>query len=75
MTNHRYQNASEDLREGLRLISEQRESEDASRMEALRHAVNVGVADFADGRFSSFESSAALGAHLDALAAKAMADA
>ena len=34
----RYQNASEVLREGLRLI-EQRETEDVSRMEALRSAV------------------------------------
>jgi antitoxin ParD1/3/4 len=41
----RYQNASEVLREGLRLI-EQREAEDASRLVALRSAVKVGIADF-----------------------------
>lgn len=38
----RYQSANEVLREGLRLI-EQREAEDASRLDALRNAVQVGV--------------------------------
>ncbi len=56
----RYQNASEVLREGLRLIG-QREAEDASRLEALRSAVLVGIADFDAGRFSAFESSEAIG--------------
>lgn len=37
----RYQNASEVLREGLRLV-EQREAEDAYRLEALRAAVTLG---------------------------------
>lgn len=47
----RYQNASEVLREGLRLV-EQRESEDVLRLEALRSAVNAGIADIrqADSR-------------------------
>ena len=48
----RYQNASEVLREGLLLV-EQREAEDASRLEALRSAVSVGVADFEQGRYES----------------------
>ena len=39
----RYQNASEVLRDGLRLI-ELCEAEDTSRLEALRGAVSVGVA-------------------------------
>lgn len=68
----RYQNASEVLREGLRLV-EQREAENASRLEALRSAVRVGVADFEQGRFSTFDSSTALGAHLDAVATKTIA--
>lgn len=68
----RYQNASEVLRDGLRLI-EQREAEDASRLEALRSAVSVGVADFDHGRFTTFESSQALRAHLASVASKAIA--
>ena len=53
----RYQNASEDLREGLCMV-EQREAEGASRFEALRSAVKVGIADFEQGRYNSFESGA-----------------
>lgn len=67
----RYQNASEVLREGLRLI-ERREAEDAVRLEALRNAVQVGVSDFEAGRFTSFDSSAALGAHMKSIATKAI---
>ncbi|OYW17718.1 MAG: CopG family transcriptional regulator, partial [Burkholderiales bacterium 12-64-5] len=40
----RYQNASEVLREGLRLI-EGREAEDGARLVALRDAARVGAAD------------------------------
>lgn len=69
----RYQNASEVLREGLRLI-EQREAEDTSRLDALRHAVSVGAADFDQGRFTAFESAAALDAHLASVAAIAIAE-
>ena len=39
----RYQNASEVLREGLRLI-EQREQEDAAKLRALQEAVAIGLA-------------------------------
>jgi len=46
----RYQNASEVLREGLRLV-EQRENEDALKLDALRKAAQVGLADLASGRF------------------------
>ena len=46
----RYQNASEVLREGLRLV-EQREREDMLKVEALRHAAQAGLADIAAGRF------------------------
>lgn len=68
----RYQNASEVLREGLRLI-EQREAEDAARLEGLRSAVRVGIADFDQGRFTTFEESEALEAHLASVATKAIA--
>ena len=63
----RYQNASEVLREGLRLI-ENRDVEEKIRREALRQAARVGIADFEAGRFRTFESSTALGHHLAALA-------
>ena len=44
-----YQNASEVLRDGLRLV-ERREAEDAARLEALRVAVRVGFDDLEAGR-------------------------
>lgn len=68
----RYQNASEVLREGLRLI-ESREAEDRARLHALREAARVGQADIDAGRFSSFESPAALGRHLRGIADNAIA--
>ncbi len=67
----RYQNASEVLREGLRLI-EDREAQDRARLRALREAARVGVADIDAGRFRSFESPAALSRHLTAIADKAI---
>ena len=67
----RYQNASEVLREGLRLI-EDREAQDKARLHALREAARVGMADIDAGRFRSFESPAALSRHLTAIAAKAI---
>ena len=68
----RYQNASEVLREGLRLI-EQRETEDVSRMEALRSAVSVGIADIEAGRFKTFDTAESLRSHLKSITAKAIA--
>ena len=62
----RYQNASEVLREGLRLIVS-RQSEDAARPEALRSAVQAGIHVVSAGRFRDFESAEALAHHLGAL--------
>jgi antitoxin ParD1/3/4 len=45
----RYQNASEVVREGLRLV-EQRAAEDSARLDALRKAADIGWADIAAGR-------------------------
>jgi antitoxin ParD1/3/4 len=67
----RYQNASEVLREGLRLI-ESREAEDKARLKALREAARVGVEDFEAGRFRRFQSSKALARHLNSMAEKAI---
>ncbi len=65
----RYQNASEVLREGLRLI-ETREAEDKSRLKALREAARMGMADIDAGRFRTFESPQALGRHLASVAGR-----
>lgn len=67
----RYQNASEVLREGLRLI-EDREAQDSARLHALREAARVGIADIDAGRFRSFGSPAALSRHLTAIVDKAI---
>jgi antitoxin ParD1/3/4 len=69
----RYQNASEVLRDGLRLI-EQRDAEDTARLEALRGAVKAGIADFDQARFTTFDASEALEAHLAAVANKTIAN-
>jgi len=70
VTSGRYQNASEVLREGLRLV-EQREAEDACRLEGLRAAVNIGAADIAAGRFKRFETKVSLRDHLKSVVSKA----
>ncbi|MES2443710.1 MAG: type II toxin-antitoxin system ParD family antitoxin [Pseudomonadota bacterium] len=49
----RYQNASEVLREGLRLI-ERRDARDAARLKALQEAAQVGWDDVAAGRYEDF---------------------
>ncbi len=67
----RYQNASEVLREGLRMV-EDREAEDNARLHALREAASVGISDIETGRFRSFESPDALNRHLTAIAAEAI---
>lgn len=46
----RYQNASEVLREGLRLLEHQ-EAEDAAKIAALREAADRGWADLASRRY------------------------
>jgi antitoxin ParD1/3/4 len=65
----RYQNASEVLRDGLRLV-EQREAEDAAKLRALREAARIGVAALDRGEFKEFENVQELEAYLNKLSEK-----
>ncbi|WP_321783223.1 type II toxin-antitoxin system ParD family antitoxin [Paraburkholderia sp. J94] len=70
----RFQNASEVLRAGLRLI-ERDEAESQARIEALRDAVRTGQADADAGRVHVFAAGQGLAEHLDSLADSAVATA
>jgi antitoxin ParD1/3/4 len=65
----RYQNASEVLREGLRLV-ESREVEEATKLETLRAAAQLGVSALDRGEFKEFADASALLVHLNKLADK-----
>jgi antitoxin ParD1/3/4 len=69
VTSGRYQNASEVLREGLRMIRE-REQETAERLQVLREAVAVGVNDIQEGRYATLDDETALRLHMDAITTK-----
>jgi antitoxin ParD1/3/4 len=62
----RYQNASEVLREGLRLV-ERQEAEDKARIKALRDTARIGIADIEAGRYRTFDSPDELDRHLGGL--------
>lgn len=68
----RYQNASEVLRDGLRLI-ERQEAREAARLEALRDAARLGAADIEAGRFTLLDDAETLQDHLAVLAEEALA--
>ena len=65
----RYQNASEVLRDGLRLV-EQRQAEEVSKLKALREAARLGVAALDRGEFKEFETTEELQAYLNYLSEK-----
>jgi antitoxin ParD1/3/4 len=62
----RYQNASEVLREGLRLI-EQREIENAAKLQALREAADVGISALERGAFREFTDDVQFASYLTEL--------
>ena len=66
VTSGRYQNASEVLREGLRLIEDQ-EAQVKARIRALRDAARVGIADIEAGRYRVFDSPVELNRRLAVL--------
>lgn len=65
----RYQNASEVLREGLRLV-EQREAEDTAKLEILREAAGAGFGALNRGEFREFDNIDDLQAYLKGLSEK-----
>ena len=67
----RYQNVSEVLREGLRLV-EERETEHALRRQELHTAVQRGIDDIEAGRFTVLETDEAFEAHFKSLADEAI---
>jgi antitoxin ParD1/3/4 len=65
----RYQNASEVLRAGLRLV-EQREAEESAKLKVLREAARVGFAALDGGAFREFENIEDLQSYLNGLSEK-----
>lgn len=67
----RYQNASEVLREGLRLV-EARAAEEKAKLKALREAAQVGIDDIEAGRYRDFRTSEELRRYLRSVADEAI---
>jgi antitoxin ParD1/3/4 len=63
----RYQNASEVIREGLRLI-ERREAEDAAKLQALRSAAELGMAALDRGALTEFSEATSFERYLTGIA-------
>lgn len=73
VTSGRYQNTSEVMCEGLRLV-ERQEAEEEVRLKAMREAADAGITDVAAGRFRTFDPADALEEHLSAVSDRALAD-
>lgn len=59
----RFQNGSEVLREGLRLV-EVRQAAEEAKLKALREAAQAGIDDIESGRFKAFTSFEEMEEHL-----------
>lgn len=70
----RYQNASEVLREGLRLI-ERRDAEDAAKLKALRQAAKIGLKALERGKFKELGTADELAAYLNDLSERVLSGA
>jgi len=70
----RYQNASEILRDGLRLV-EERDRREAAKLQALREAAQAGIDSIERGEYKKFNSFDDLGDYLEKIADEAIADA
>ena len=68
----RYQNASEVMREGLRLM-EEREAINAEKLRVLRAEIAIGVAEADAGNVTGFDDAEALRAHVAELGRQARA--
>jgi antitoxin ParD1/3/4 len=66
VTSGRYQDASQVLREGLGLL-EQRQAQEANRLQALRSALKLGLDDMHAGRIKTFDDKDTLRKHLQLL--------
>src|ERR1700677_1181002 len=71
VTSGRYQNASEVLRDGLRLV-EGREEDEKAKRKALREAARIGIAHIEAGRYLEFKTPKALRSYLTKLADSAI---
>ena len=67
-----YQNASEVLRDGLRMV-ELRQLDDAARLDGLRAAAQVGISALERGGFKGFADPDALLVHLNQVADEVLA--
>jgi antitoxin ParD1/3/4 len=67
----RYQNVSEALRDGLRLL-QRRDAAEEKKLEALRAAARIGLEDFDAGRYRSFKTEEELRDYLDGLVDEAV---
>jgi len=69
----RFQNASEVVRAGLRLL-EQQEAENELKLQALREAIDLGFADIDAGRYTTINSPEELEAFMESVSPKPKQD-